>query len=374
MQIKVNDFLTKLHYWRDYARSHSVPELIWLLLNDTGYYDYVGGLPEGSVRQANLRALYDRAFNYEQTSFRGLFRFLRFIHKMQHMGNDLAVARNLSDSEDVVRIMSIHKSKGLEFPVVILADIGKQFNLKDVQESVLFHKKLGLGLYVNDVKHHYRYQNLSRQAIIQQIVKEYKAEEMRILYVAMTRAREKLILTGTVRNMEKFTQYACSQLQTTTKTLPDYFIMQAKSYLDWLAPAITRHKDGLVLRQSATNESAVLLDDPSQWQISLINSLDITDKTIISTVNEDIINKVKKLQPLPATKQKDNIDKLLNWSYPHQEALSIPAKLSVTEIKQQFASTDYAPQDDNAQTLFAETSFKRPQFCKTNENDCYRIR
>ena len=90
---------------------------------------------------------------------------------MQHMGNDLAVARNLSDSEDVVRIMSIHKSKGLEFPLVILADIGKQFNLKDVQESVLFHKKLGLGLYVNDVKHHYRYQNLSRQAIIQQIVK-----------------------------------------------------------------------------------------------------------------------------------------------------------------------------------------------------------
>lgn len=362
LQIKVNDFLTKLHYWRDYARSHSVPELIWLLLNDTGYYDYVGGLPEGSVRQANLRALYDRAFNYEQTSFRGLFRFLRFIHKMQHMGNDLAVARNLSDSEDVVRIMSIHKSKGLEFPVVILADIGKQFNLKDVQESVLFHKKLGLGLYVNDVKHHYRYQNLSRQAIIQQIVKEYKAEEMRILYVAMTRAREKLILTGTVRNMEKFAQYACSQLQTTTKTLPDYFIMQAKSYLDWLAPTIARHKDGLVLRQSATNESAVLLDDPSQWQISLINSLDVTDKTIISTVNEDIINKVKKLQPLPATKQKDNIDKLLNWSYPHQEALSIPAKLSVTEIKQQFASTDYAPQDDNAQTLFAETSFKRPQF------------
>lgn len=93
--------------------------------------------------------------------------------------------------------------------------------------------------------------------------------------------------------MEKFAQYACSQLQTTTKTLPDYFIMQAKSYLDWLAPAIARHKDGLVLRQSATNESAVLLDDPSQWQISLINSLDVTDKTIISTVNEDIINKVK---------------------------------------------------------------------------------
>ena len=154
-------------------------------------------------------------------------------------------------------------------------------------------------MIVNDVKHHYRYQNLSRQAIIQQIVKEYKAEEMRILYVAMTRAREKLILTGTVRNMEKFAQYACSQLQTTTKTLPDYFIMQAKSYLDWLTPAIARHKDGLVLRQSATNESAVLLDDPSQWQISLINSLDITDKTIISTVNEDIINKVKKLQPLP---------------------------------------------------------------------------
>lgn len=200
---QVINFLAKLNTWRDYARSHSVPELIWLLLNDTGYYDYVGGLPEGAIRQANLRALYDRASNYEQTSFRGLFRFLRFIHKMQHIGNDLAVARSLSDSEDVVRIMSIHKSKGLEFPVVILADTGKQFNLKDTQENVLFHKKLGLGLYVYDVNHNIRYQNLSRQAITRQIINEYKAEEMRILYVAMTRAREKLIITGSIRDIEK---------------------------------------------------------------------------------------------------------------------------------------------------------------------------
>lgn len=361
---QVINFLAKLNTWRDYARSHSVPELIWLLLNDTGYYDYVGGLPEGAIRQANLRALYDRASNYEQTSFRGLFRFLRFIHKMQHIGNDLAVARSLSDSEDVVRIMSIHKSKGLEFPVVILADTGKQFNLKDTQENVLFHKKLGLGLYVYDVNHNIRYQNLSRQAITRQIINEYKAEEMRILYVAMTRAREKLIITGSIRDIEKTAQNVCSQLQYKAQTLPDYFILQAKSYLDWILPALSRHQDGFMLRQYAQAQNSLLLNDNSHWQISLINSLDSNNNQNSSSANEDIFHKIQKLEHLPATKQANAIKNRLEWIYPHQEALSIPAKLSVTEIKQQFTQANFSidENNDNTTSLFATQPYKRPQF------------
>lgn len=362
LRSKVNTFLTKLHRWRDYARNHSVPELIWLLLDETGYYDYVGGLPEGMVRQANLRALYDRANNYEQTSFRGLFRFLRFVQRMQRLGNDLAVARSLSDSEDVVRIMSIHKSKGLEFPIVILADTGKQFNLQDTQNSILFHKQLGLGLYVNDIKQHIRYQTLSRLAIAQQITNEYKAEEMRVLYVAMTRAREKLIITGSVRNIQKFAQMACSQVNSTQQTLPDYYILQAKSYLDWLGFALSRHHDGLLLRQYANVDNACILQDNSTWKLSLINdfSSSISCKTM-TTQQEALFANIKKLQPLPETIYKQEVNDRLSWIYPHEEALSIPAKLSVTEIKQQFSSLLNAPKEDSP-SLFEDISFKRPQF------------
>lgn len=354
---KITKFLEQLNNWRNYARCHSVPELIWLLLNETGYYDYVGGLPEGMVRQANLRALYDRAFSYEQTSFRGLFRFLRFIKKMQNMGNDLAVARSLGESEDVVRIMSIHKSKGLEFPVVILADIGKQFNLTDTKNPVLFHKKLGLGLYLNDVKHHVRYQTLSRQAIVQQIIRENKAEEMRVLYVAMTRAREKLIMTGSTRDFTKFSTYCTKQTNSSDLTLPEYIITGAKSYLDWIGPALARHTDGFPLRQTQDNFTH-LLKDNSVWQISFIDKINNSPKQINTTEANIILNTVKKLNPLPPTNNKEWIKQRLNWSYPYQEALTIPTKLSVTEIKERFNLGE----DDYTTHYYEEFSFHRPQF------------
>ena len=125
------DFCAALNRWRSYAVSHSVPELIWKLYRETGYYDYVGGLKGGLLRQANLRMLADRAAEYEKTNYRGLFRFLRFLEDLRKRDTDLSVARTLGASEDVVRIMSIHKSKGLEFPVVIVADIAKGFNQLD---------------------------------------------------------------------------------------------------------------------------------------------------------------------------------------------------------------------------------------------------
>ncbi|MDI3409635.1 3'-5' exonuclease [Bacillus sonorensis] len=120
-------------------------ELIWEIYRDTKYLDYVGGMPGGKQRQANLRALYDRARSYESTSFRGLFRFLRFIERMQERGDDLGTARALSEQEDVVRLMTIHSSKGLEFPVVFTAGLGRNFNMMDLNKSYLLDKELGFG-------------------------------------------------------------------------------------------------------------------------------------------------------------------------------------------------------------------------------------
>ena len=133
---KLSLFLDRLDRWREEARQGSLADLLWEIYRETGYYDFVGGLPGGTQRQANLRALHDRARQYEATSFRGLFRFLRFIERMRDSGGDLGTARALGEQEDVVRIMSIHKSKGLEFPVVFVAGLGKQFNQQDVRSAI----------------------------------------------------------------------------------------------------------------------------------------------------------------------------------------------------------------------------------------------
>ena len=124
--------------WRTYSRRHGVAELLQRLYDDTAYVDFVGAMPGGDVRQANLKALYDRAQQYEDAGFRGLFRYLQLMDKMKEDGLDLAPAKVVSENEDVVRIMSIHKSKGLEFPVVFVADLGKAFNRRDMQDQILF--------------------------------------------------------------------------------------------------------------------------------------------------------------------------------------------------------------------------------------------
>src|SRR5690606_34869260 len=140
---KIDRFIQKLEQFRLASRQGALSELIWQIYRETGYFDFVGGMPGGRQRQANLRALYDRARGYETTSFRGLFRFLRFIERMEEKGDDLGAARALSEQEDVVRVMTIHKSKGLEFPVVIVGAVDKQFNMMDLNQRYLLHKDLG---------------------------------------------------------------------------------------------------------------------------------------------------------------------------------------------------------------------------------------
>ena len=203
---QLRQFLHNHERWRMEARNGSLADLIWNLYRETGLYDFVGAMPGGVQRQANLRALYDRARQFETTSFRGLFRFLRFIERMQDSGADLGTARALGEQEDVVRIMSIHKSKGLEFPIVFVAGIGKMFNQRDMREHFLIHKELGFGPKFVDTALRISYPTLPALAIRRRMKLETLAEEMRILYVALTRAKEKLILIGTAKKLEKALQ------------------------------------------------------------------------------------------------------------------------------------------------------------------------
>ncbi len=190
---KYKNFLEKINRWREIARQVSVPELLNLIYRETGYYDYCANY--GRIAQANLRMLIDRAAAYEKTAFRGLSRFIQFIKKIKDLGNDLAAARTLSESENVVRVMTVHKSKGLEFPVVFVAGLGKKFNFQDLKENVITHRNFGVGI-LRPLENSVRVNTFARRIISQKVKAEMKAEELRILYVAMTRAKEKLILSG----------------------------------------------------------------------------------------------------------------------------------------------------------------------------------
>lgn len=200
---KMQKFLENIELWRKQNEYMPLHELIWKIYLDTGYYQYVGLMPNGTLRQANLKMLFDRAREYEKASFKGLFHFINYINSLRRANNDMDSAKIISENEDVVRIMSIHKSKGLEFPVVILASTAKKFNLQDLNEQIIIHQDLGIGVKYIDEKRKIEYPTLAKQAISLSVTKETLSEEMRILYVALTRAKEKLIITGISKDFEK---------------------------------------------------------------------------------------------------------------------------------------------------------------------------
>jgi ATP-dependent helicase/nuclease subunit A len=335
---KLLEFHLMLQKWRTYARQGSLSELIWRIYQKTGYYDFVGGMPGGKQRQANLRALYDRSRQYESTSFRGLFRFLRFIERMQDRGDDLGTARALGEQEDVIRIMTIHKSKGLEFPVVFVAGLSKNFNVRDLYSPFLLHKDLGFGSKYIDSKLRISYPTLPQLAIKQQMRNEMLAEEMRVLYVALTRAKEKLYLVGTVKRLEKKLEQWNQQLLNNDWLLSSYERSKAKCYIDWIAPSLIRHKESEGLRpcgESLTDRQAEVFNHPSKWAIKLIDPKELEFvQSMESEVDKSILKHLKKGEPIPVESNfKDEVEARLTWKYDFKTASVHRSKQSVSEIK-----------------------------------------
>lgn len=339
---KLRRFYRMVQGWRTRGRRSSVAELLSDIYTETGYVDYVASLENGSQRQANLRALYDRAKQYEATSYRGLFRFLRFIDRMQEQENDLGEARTITESENVVRLMTIHKSKGLEFPVVFVAGMGKQFNQSDMKGRFLLHKDLGFGPQVADAVLRLRYPSLAFLGIRQKLKLEMLAEEMRVLYVALTRAREKLILVGSAKDLSKSAIAWCSQ-STDKETLSDEDLVQAKGYLDWIGRALVRHKNGEPLRllcpDTQDNSSIPLVRDPSVWQFQFYQPSDLIAITEQSEHDEEVFSLLQKRKPVPdhphSEEWRDKIRSVLEWQYAPQVVSQVPAKWSVSQLKSQ---------------------------------------
>ncbi|MCG7407859.1 helicase-exonuclease AddAB subunit AddA [Paenibacillus sp. ACRRX] len=353
---RIRSFLQQLENWRNESRQGSLSELIWRIYRETGYFEWIGGLAGGTQRQANLRALYDRARQYEASSVRGLFRFLRFIDRMRGTGGDLGTARALGEQEDVVRIMTIHKSKGLEFPVVFVAGLAKMFNQQDLNASFLMHKQLGFGPKYVDEATRVTYPTLANLAIRRQMKLELLAEEQRVLYVALTRPKEKLILVGTVSDAVKEIRQWGEALDINEMLLPDYMIARARSYLDWIGPAIIRHAAAADWRNYAglpNRNGECMLEETAQWKLSIVSAsvlalqLDTSAEDTLPQVMAEQLERLVQLDEWAEVEDPSNpsfrpfIEERLGWRNPYRIAELLPAKTSVTEMKRLFTQEEW---------------------------------
>lgn len=240
-------FLAKLTEYRDKSSVEPLYDLCWEMIYDSGYYDYVGTMPAGAQRQANLNVLLERAAGYGKSSYSGLFNFLRYIERLKKFDEDFAEGAASLDNENLVRIMSIHKSKGLEFPIVILAGAHKNINFMDATAPVLVDQNLGIAVDYVDLERRTKTPTIIKGAMAKRIVRESIAEEERLLYVAMTRAREKLIITGVVKDADKtLDKYrAKSEELATDGTLSYADSENIKNYLDMIMPVCLMDSDKL---------------------------------------------------------------------------------------------------------------------------------
>ena len=349
LRTRVQRFLCDIERWRTLARRVPLSTLIWSLYRETGFLDYVGGMPGGVQRQANLRALHERARQFDRFARQGLFRFLRFVEQLQDAEGDLGTARALGEAEDVVRIMSVHKSKGLEFPVVFLADLGKEFNLRDLAGDVLLHPDAGLGPMLCDVHRRVKYPTLAHRAVKERARVDALAEEMRILYVGMTRAKERLILVGSATDLGKQAERWCAVVSRQGWELGDDILLSARGFLDWVGSALARHRCGACIRAlagiSGDPLDAAVRDDPSCFEVKIWNASDVpragrawghpepgaADGAVLEAMALG-----KSLGRTLAPEFRQAVEAHIGWRYPYGALAGRAAKTTWSEIKRKF--------------------------------------
>lgn len=340
-------FIDHMERWRTLSRRHGVTDLLWDIYESQDYVNYVGAMPNGLVRRANVLALYDRAKGYEASGFRGLFRFLRFVESLRDSNQDMPLANVVSEADNVVRLMTIHKSKGLEFPVVFLSGVQKRFNMMDLRSELLIDKNAGLGLkgYFPDIRVSFP----TMPWFYVKDVKEaaLKAEEQRILYVALTRARDKLFLTGFVKGFKNSAGKLSSLGELINNVaavegqqLPTDIITQANTYLEWLIMGFTRHLDGgNPLRVAIEYEGPTYFDLPDKKcriKVEIHDGSLYGDLDYKADIDETTINKVRELQAVNSVELPQEIIDRFNYTYPYSDATRRTAKISVSELKRRF--------------------------------------
>lgn len=347
-------FVDSMNTWRTMSRRQGITDLIWHIYDTLHVVEYVSAMPNGLVRRGNVLALYERAKQYENGNYRGLFRFLRFIESLQASGEDLSVAKTVSEADDVVRIMTIHKSKGLEFPVVFLMGTQKGFNKMDLNRSLLLHKEYGVGLkgYFPDLR--VMYNSVPWIFVRQALEENLKAEEERILYVALTRPKDKLYITGYMKGSingstdrpatKKMGEWVAPVLQWGESALTKEQILGCNSYLDWILRSLARHvAGGTQLRQFAEVESPQFPDIPYKdcpvsFHVHDGNDYSVSQET--PSVDVDMLEQVRAQLPVEAPPLEPIVVDRLTSMYPYESSTERAGKISVSEIKRRFVELE----------------------------------
>lgn len=335
---KIESFLEKLEKWKSISQYIPLDEFIWQIYLDTGYYQYVGLLPNGAMRQANLKTLFEKAKQYEKASFKGLFNFMQFIDKLKKQNGDLASAKLIGENEDVIRIMSIHKSKGLEFPVVFLCNSHKKFNMQDLNDNILLHQDIGFGPTIMDTTRKIKYSSIAKDAIKLKMKQETLSEEQRILYVALTRAKEKLYITGRSKDFTKYVQdknKVLEMYESENIKLDAKLMKKANSYLDW------------IMYVYLFNQGRTITLKGESYKLSDIITLNVSNKKDLlkALAKEEVVEQIdlkEKIEQILKNKSDEEnkkseqaLEELLEWKYDYIVDTTLPTKSSVTKIKQE---------------------------------------
>ncbi len=337
------------------AKDVPIRDLIHRVLKETGYGAYAASLPAGKKRAANLNMLLEKASAYEKTSYKGLFHFVRYVDQIKKYEIDAGEADVVGENADVVHIMTIHKSKGLEFPVVFVCGLSGKFNLRDTADVMVLHCELGMGISEMTAKPRTRRANLFKTEIAERIKRESIGEELRVLYVALTRAKEKLILTGTIAAADKISGYSGNTKE--KQALSFLSRAKAKSYTDWIIPAV--------------------LSYPDKYEITFVEATDLIQKDVKTQAqNMDQVSEVFCRINKADKSLRDRIKAELSYEYPYQKERNRKSKYSVSELKHASMARRYDESEKEAQRpdfLLDEKEHYIPKFAQAPENEEERI-
>lgn len=380
----LNDFILLLKHYREVAVLMPLEELMARLLIETGYYQYVGMLPAGAKKKANLKLLKKYAEDFEANSGVGLFAFLQYIDRLRTSGAKVGEAKLVGGSENLVSIMTIHKSKGLEFPIVFVCNANKQFNNQDLIKNVLMHHELGLGPKYTDLETNILYETLPFEAIKRRITSENISEEMRVLYVALTRAKEKLFITGTVKDLDKEVQkWSQFAIRETTGILP-LGLKKSPSYLNWIGMSLFAHSKFDDLRDRMGMGQFYLFKGEGDWALNVIPAIQLIEEQ--QTLEEKVEAREFILDHWNVdeaySEHKALIYNRLGYTYPYMKATTMPVKVTVSDLKKQAMLEVYEEskhtlggEDEQTEEIITESELSYsfddkviPRFMRQEEN------
>jgi ATP-dependent helicase/nuclease subunit A len=355
LEKRLSLFVKQLNNYCSLSGYLSADKLIWEIVKDTGYMSYLTFTSNAELRKANVRSLINKAHAFEKSSYKGIFDFIRYVDSVKQTDNGVESAKTLSDDEDVVRIMTIHKSKGLEFPVVFLSNVTKQFNDMDLKsDKMLLHKNHGFGLNYYNFLNHFYYELPQKRYIKDIKYKEMYSEEMRVLYVALTRAREKLFITGASKNIYSRIEKLAKAICYDDKLLSEESVRFAKSFSDWILMAVLRNKS--LIAKGLKFEFSETFGDGSIFDLKILDKNDI-----VLNINEK--SEVRHFDT-DGYKESDMefVKRVFEFEYPYKDIAELGSNMSVTELKRR------ENEDDNVYNFYHQQKLVSPNFAMQNSH------